>query len=170
MKITKTLLIALFIPFITHATEADDAKLTLAREVIASMHADKMFDQLAGQMQQMAAQSMNLSTANLSPEKKAAATKVMGQVMTLSMESAKELLTQMDTVYANVYSDAELQAMKAFFTSAEGQSMLAKQPQIMAQMMPLVQNMQKELMPKIQALAAAAKTEAEASAEPDSTK
>jgi hypothetical protein len=56
----------------------------------------------------------------------------------------------MDGVYADVYTEAELRAMKTFFLSPEGQSMLAKQPQIMAHIMPLVQEMQRNLFPKVQ--------------------
>ena len=64
-------------------------------------------------------------------------------------QSAKGIISQMDHIYADVYSEAELRAMKNFFSSPEGQSMLAKQPQAMAHVMPLVQQMQRDLMPKL---------------------
>ncbi len=72
--------------------------------------------------------------------------------MDLSMASAKDLLLMMDVVYADVYSEEELLAMKSFFGSPAGQSMLAKQPQVMAKLMPLMQEMQRDLLPKIKQL------------------
>ncbi len=62
------------------------------------------------------------------------------------------MIAQLDLIYADVYSEAELKAMAVFFGSPEGRSMMAKQPQIMAKMMPLMQGMQRDLMPKIQQL------------------
>lgn len=135
---------------------ADDVKLTLAREVIQAMHADKMFDSMSAQMQQMAALSV---PAVGTPEQQAHAKQIQAKIMALSLESAKATLSKMDSIYADVYSEAELKAMKAFFTSPEGQSMLQKQPQIMQRMMPLIQEMQRDLRPKIMQLIQEEKTE-----------
>ena len=140
------------------------AQLELARQVIKASHFDRMFDQMGAQMQQMAAQSMNLSGLGQTPAQKEAATKYLGEVMALSMEAAKKMLEKVDGIYAEVYSEAELKAMLGFFSSAEGQSMLQKQPQIMQHMMPLVQEMQKELVPKIQQLVEKAKADEAAAA------
>ncbi|HVZ66302.1 MAG TPA: DUF2059 domain-containing protein [Lacunisphaera sp.] len=141
------------------AAPTDDhaAKLALARETIAAMHADKMFDAMAAQLKQMAGQLTPLP-ASATPEQRKKFEEIQAKALDLSMESVKGLMTKMDEVYANVYSEAELQAMKAFFVSPEGQSMLAKQPQVMAQMMPHVQEMQRDLMPKMKQLAEEAKT------------
>ena len=140
------------------------AQLDLARQVIKASKFDKVFDQMGTQMQQMAAQSMNLTSPDMSPAKRDAAMKVLGEVMKLATESTKTMLEKVDVIYAEVYSEAELKAMLAFFDSAEGQSMLNKQPQIMQRMMPFVQGMQRELMPKIQQIVEKAKA-AEAAAE-----
>jgi hypothetical protein len=132
------------------ATAPDPASVDLAHQVIKAMHADRMFDQMSAQMQQMAAQSINLNSANLTPQQKEAAAKMSSQIMALSMDAAKGLLSKMDVIYAQVYSEAELKAMKAFFESPEGMSMIQKQPQIMQKLMPYVQIMQRDLGPKIQ--------------------
>jgi len=156
----KTLLLLSMLALATGAIAQDNAvKLTLAREVISAMHADKMFDSMAGQMKQMAAMSAGIP-ADATPEQRQKAEAVQAKVMDLSMAAAKTMISQMDQIYADVYSEAELTAMKAFFTSPEGQSMLAKQPQIMTRIMPLVQQMQRDLMPKIQQLVEEAKAEA----------
>lgn len=140
------------------AAPADNhaAKLALAREAIAAMHADKMFDAMAAQLKQMPGQLAPLP-AGATPEQRKKFEEIQAKALDLSMESIKGLMTKMDEVYANVYSEAELQAMKAFFVSPEGQSMLAKQPQVMAQIMPLVQAMQRDLLPKMKQLAEEAK-------------
>ena len=133
------------------AAPANTAKQALAREVIAAMHADKMFDGMAAQMKQMATQMAALP-AEATPEQRQKFEEFQGKIMDLSMASAKDLLLMMDVIYADVYSEEELLAMKSFFASPEGQSMLTKQPQIMAKIMPLVQEMQRDLLPKIKQL------------------
>jgi hypothetical protein len=142
------------------------AKLALAQETIAAMKADKMFDSMAAQMRQMAASSMTLP-ADTTPENRQKAEELQGKMMDLTMGMLKGMMAKMGQVYADVYSEAELNAMKAFFTSSEGQSMLAKQPQIMTRIMPLVQEMQREMMPKIQQLVAEAKAAEAAAKTPD---
>lgn len=132
------------------------AKLALAREAIAAMQADKMFDGLAAQMKQMAAQHSQIP-ATATPEQRQKFEALQGKIMDLSMNEARTLITKMDAIYASVYSEAELKAMVAFFKSPEGQSMLAKQPQIMGQIMPLIQQMQRDIAPKMQKLIEEAK-------------
>jgi uncharacterized protein len=146
------------------ADAPDPANIDLAHQVIKAMHADRMFDQMAAQMQQMAAQSINLNSANLTPQQKALAEKMTAQITALSMDAAKGLLGKMDLIYAQVYSGAELKAMKAFFESPEGMSMIQKQPQIMQKLMPYAQAMQKDLGPKIQKIIQDARSEENAQA------
>lgn len=136
----------------------DAAKLALAREVIAAMQADKLIDRMTGQMKQMATQMAGAS-ANLSPEKRARAEALQGKIMALSVDMTKSLLTKMDTIYADVFTDAELKAMKAFYTSPEGASAQLKQAEIAKRLMPAVQEMQRGLMPKIQQIIADAQAE-----------
>jgi|CZKI01.1.fsa_nt_gi hypothetical protein len=163
-RIPPLVLCLALIPFLRAAEPApapDAAQIELAHQVIKSMHADRAFDQMSVQMQKIAAQSLSLNTANLTPEQKAAAAKVSSQVMALSIEAAKGLVDKMDVIYAEVYSPAELRAMKAFYESPEGVSMVEKQPQIMQKIMPYVTSMQRDLMPKIQKIAEAARVEAQ---------
>jgi hypothetical protein len=152
---------ALFIVLVAFSTglfaQQDAAKLTLAREVIALLQADKMIDGMLGQMKQMAAQS-TVVPPDATPEQKARAEKVQNDIMELSMSAAKKMITQMDQLYADVYSEDDLKAMKAFFSSPGGKSMISKQPQLMQRMMPMMQQMQQELMPQIQAITQSAKT------------
>jgi hypothetical protein len=157
MKSTRLLLVLLALATGAVAQE-NPAKLALARQVITAMRADKMFDAMTAQMKQMAGQSMPIP-AEANPEKRQKMEEFKAKVLDMSMESAKGLIAQLDHIYADVYSEAELQAMKGFFSSPEGQSMLAKQPQIMAHVMPLMQQMQRDLLPKIKEMAEQMKAE-----------
>jgi hypothetical protein len=129
----------------------DPAKLALARDVVAAMKVDKIFDPMVNHMKQLAAQSTVLPN-EATPDQRKKAEEIQGKIIDLSMETAKGLLSHMDEIYATVYSDAELKAIKAFYTSPEGEAVVTKQPQIMSQLMPFVQQAQRDLMPKIQAL------------------
>jgi hypothetical protein len=150
----------------------DPAKLALAREVIAVMKADKMFDGMAAQMKQSAAQ-ITAVAPDAPAEQRQRAEALQAKIVDLSMAAAKGMVSKMDQVYADVYTMGELTAMKTFFSSPEGQSMLSKQPQIMAHVMPMVQEMQRTLIPQVQKLvedAKAADAAASAPATPPVTK
>jgi hypothetical protein len=163
-SVKKIPFVILCLALISSLHAAEPGQLELARKVIKATQFDRVFDQMGAQMQQMAMQSMNQSAPNQTPAQKEAATKVLDEIMKLSMDSAKAMLEKVDVIYAEVYSEAELKAMLTFFDSPEGKSMLQKQPQVMQHMMPLVQGMQKELMPKIQQIVQKAKAEADAAA------
>jgi hypothetical protein len=150
-KMKNTRLVLVLLALVTSAVAQDNPKLALARQAIAAMQADKMFDNMAGQMKQMAMQMAGVPPG-ATPEQRKQTEELQGRIMELSMNAAKGMIAKMDQIYADVYSEAELHAMIAFFNSPEGQSMMAKQPQVMAQLMPLMQGMQRELMPKIQQL------------------
>lgn len=153
----KTSLLIALVAFSTGLfAQQDPAKLALAREVTAALQADKMIDGMMDQMKQMAAQS-TVVAPDATPEQKAKAEKLQNDIMELSLNAAKKMIAQMDQLYAEVYSEDDLKAMKAFFTSTGGKSMISKQPQLMQRMMPMMQQMQQELMPQIQALAQQAK-------------
>lgn len=168
MKITRLLLALLVVTTAAFAQDNKDAKLALAREAIAAMKADKLFDGMTAQMKQLAAQQP--LPVNATPEQRQRVEAFRAKVLDLSVESAKNMIAQMDQLYADIYSEAELKAMIGFFKSTEGQSMIAKQPLVMQRAMMMTQAAQRELMPKMQKLMADMKAEEEAakakSAEP----
>ena len=140
------------------ALEDNVTKLGLAREAINAMQVDKMFESMGVQLKQMVLQQTPIP-ADATPEQRKQFDELIGKVMDLSMSEAKGLMQKVDVIYAEVYSEAELRAMVAFFNSAEGKSMLEKQPKIMAGMMPLVEEMQQKLMPKVKKLVDEAKAD-----------
>jgi len=151
------------------AEEANAAKLALAREAIAAMQVDKMLDGMAGQIKKMAMQRAQLP-ATATPAQRERFDVFMGRVTELAMVEVKTMVSKLDSIYAEVYSEAELKAITSFFTTTEGKSMLAKQPQVMTRLMPLMQELQAGMMPKLQKLAqeleAEMKTDAAAAATP----
>jgi len=157
MKLLKPFLLLLALAPALHA-EVSETKLALAREVIVAMRADKMFDTLGPQLQQMAIHQAGLPDS-LTPEQRAKAEEFIGKIMELTLLEAKAMIGKMEAVYADVYSEEELRAIVAFFTSPAGQSMLDKQPELMNRVMPLAQEMQRSLIPQIQALTEAFKAE-----------
>lgn len=121
-------------------------KLKLAREVIELMEADAMIDGMTEQMMQnMAGQPGNPSGDQ---------TALQDRIVKIAEEAAREMITEFDAIYAEIYTVEELEGIKAFFSSPAGQSMIKKQPELMGRIMPMVQRMQQNMLPKIQAAVA----------------
>jgi hypothetical protein len=74
-----------------------------------------------------------------------------------------ELMQEMGAIMARLYTGEELAKMKDYYSSSEGKSIMHKQPQVMAEYMPLVtkrmQSMQIEMMRKVQKRVAEALSE-----------
>ena len=151
MKITKIALVLLSLTSTIFAQE-NPAKLKLAREVIVAMQANKAFDGMMAQMKEMAIQLTAKADSTSTPEQRQKKEAIQGKIMDLSMNFARGITSKLDHIYAEVYSETELNAMKAFYTSPEGQSMIAKQPSIIKHMMPLIQEMQQDLQSQIEKL------------------
>jgi hypothetical protein len=158
------LVVALCSLALSSRAEVSAEKLALAREAIAAMQADKIFDGMTEQMKQMASQMAQLPQ-DMTPAQRATMQNFQEKVMDVSMDMVKGMMAKMDGVYAKVYSEAELKAMIAFFNSPEGRSMLQKQSAIMAEIMPIIQSMQAELMPRLDQLTKELQAELAADAE-----
>ena len=110
-----------------------------------------MFDSMATQLKQSADQ-MTTPPPGATPEQIKLAEALPAKILDLTMTAARGMIAKLDHLYAEIYSETELKAMKTFFSSPTGQSMLAKQPQLVARVMPMTQQMQRDLMPKIKQL------------------
>lgn len=115
---------------------AQDGKLEKAREVFRVMQGealiDEVFDIAFRQMDGMTQQSH----PDMPPEALAI---VQEEVITSLKKATPELLDQMAVVYGEVFTEAELDGMLAFYTSPVGQSILAKTPQVTQQTMQFSQ-------------------------------
>lgn len=157
MKISLRLIIPLFIFTSFASADHHGDKLKLAREVIELMDADAMIDGMTEQMKSMM-QNMAAQQGNSSEQRNA----LQDRIVEISMEAAREMIKEFDKLYADVYTMEELAGMKEFFGSSVGRSMLQKQPELMGRIMPMVQQMQQGMAPKIQAAIAEIKQAATA--------
>jgi hypothetical protein len=160
MKITRSLPVLLALA--TGAFAQDPAaKQALAHEVIVAMHADRMFDTMVAQTKQLSTEMLALPPT-ATPEQRKQADEAQAKIMQLTLDATKGMMVKMNQIYAELYTDAELNSMKAFFTSPEGQSMLTKQGAVLARIRPLFQDMQRDLGPRLEKIVADAKPAAPA--------
>jgi hypothetical protein len=131
----------------------DPAKLALAREVIKAMQADRQMETTFNHIKKMVTNDPSmLASPSVTAEQKAEIAKLQAQTLDMVNESYKEIATKMEVAYAEVFSTEEMEAIKAFYASPVGAAMVAKQPQLMQRLMPIMQHTQGELMQKIRAM------------------
>ena len=129
------------------------AQIALAQEAIKAMGADRQIEAMAGQLKQMAAaQGGTLAPANATAEQKAAVATMQASIQELATDSTKRMLTALATGFAEVFTEAELTAIKGFFNSPEGQGFKAKQPQLSMKIGPQMQQLNDELRQKVGAI------------------
>ncbi|CAN5891591.1 hypothetical protein BH11PSE1_BH11PSE1_31440 [soil metagenome] len=123
--------------------------LDLARRYVAAMHMDRtMQAMMSTVMPAMMDQVMTGGAAKLPPEMQTEFRKIASEVMTDSMtRMVPKLVERLPQIYAETYSEAELEDIVRFYESASGQSALAKSPTIATRIMPIVA----EMMPSVQA-------------------
>ena len=145
MKIIKLILILALASASAYATENNASQLNLAREVIEASQVNKMFDNMGPQLKQLVLQQNPVPTKATAEQRKEQV-ELIGKVLDFAMNEYKGLMAELAAVYADIYTEAELQAMLTFFSSPEGKSMLAKQPQVMAKVIPIAQEMNNGVM------------------------
>lgn len=129
-------------------TEAE--KTAMATEIATMMTDPAMMDQMfAPEAMAGAIPDMSAMCAAVPADQQAACTQRMEgssatlqSVQTEMMDKAKamqpQLMQDMGAIMARTYTGEELAAMHAFYKSPEGQAILQKQPQVMAEFMPAV--------------------------------
>jgi uncharacterized protein len=158
------------------ANEAE--KAAMATEIATIMTDPAMMDQMfSSQMAAGAMPDMSAMCAAVPPDQAAACTQKMDASKTTATSVATEmtdkakalmpaLMQDMGTIMAAKYTGEELVAMKDFYSSPEGKSIMQKQPQVMAEFMPKMlermQPLQMEMVQKLseRMIAAAAATTA----------
>lgn len=130
----------------------NSAKLELAHQVITATGIEQTLDQMIVQTMQPAIDAAAHAPAGTTPEEREKFDQWHRKMMNLSVQSGQDLLDRVDHLYADLYSEQELLAIKAFFTSPEGRALLSKQPQVIARLTSLVQDMARDLKPKVQQL------------------
>lgn len=144
-------------------TDAEKAKI--AGEIATLMTDPKMIDGVIDSMSGVIMPTMqNMCETVPAAQRDACLARVekarpaMEESMKEGMEQVKtimpELMQEMGAIMARVYTGEELAKMKDYYSSPEGRSVMQKQPQVMAEYMPIVtqrmQAMQIDLMRKVQ--------------------
>jgi hypothetical protein len=157
MKKTLTLILSLFIAGAAFA----DAH-SKAVELMKLMEIRKNIDASMGQIQQFSASMID--SQGLDPEAAAQAKKVAAKSTEVSMNAIKEMNWEgmFAEIYAEVFTEEEIQGMIDFYKSPVGQKMLAKQPELAAATMQKMQVEMAKVMPAIQQAAMEAVAEAQA--------
>ncbi|MGD0577866.1 MAG: DUF2059 domain-containing protein [Bryobacteraceae bacterium] len=142
---------------------ADEAsKKAKIDEMLQLMHYDQTMKQMLEQMQSM--QIEQLKKMDGPAEARALAEEIMQKVMALiadhwSYEKVKPICVQL---YAEVFSEEEIDGIVSFYRSPAGKAMLEKMPQMMQRMMTMMQKLTGDLQPEIQKIAEEAKRKADA--------
>lgn len=139
---------------IAHADEATKDKKI--QELFAVTHVDHITNQMADNMLSQMNNMMKQQTAgaDLNPAQHQImsdfTTKVSGMVhQQLAWDKLK---SQFTTLYANAYTEPEIDAILAFYRSPAGQTMLAKLPEINAKSQQLGQSEITTLIPQLRAM------------------
>lgn len=136
-------------PF-AHAAPPSEAQVDRLLEV---MDLQKMLDGMLAQMEQ-ATQQMGQSMLgeNASAEERARFERTMAdqQAFLQQMMTAEKLRPIYRSVYTDVFTAEEVQAMADFYGSEVGRSIMQKMPQVMGRSMQAMQPMMQEMMQQVQ--------------------
>ncbi len=132
--------------------QAEPATRATIEKFLQVTEAANMMDQAYQNMDQMTAQM--LASSGLDVEKDPQIQKDMQEMNALvrAEMSWDKLEEPLIALYGNVFSEAELQDIIAFYQSDAGQKMLKRQPELIQGTMVMMQEQMQTLMPKIKAL------------------
>jgi hypothetical protein len=130
----------------TPPPKTDAEKLAMATEIAELMSDPKMIDQMvdgmAGQMTATTGQVCSSLPAEQAPacqERMASMQPILGEIVKEAMDEAKammpEFMKDYGAIMAREYTGEELAAMKDYYSSPEGKSVLQKQPAVMTEYM-----------------------------------
>jgi hypothetical protein len=136
---------------------ADEAsKRTKVEELVSVMHMDRMMNQMMEAVKGQTSQMMlRLPGADsLTPEQQKIMTDFQAKALQIVIDSMgwKSMEPQFVTLYAQNFTEDEIDGMLAFYKSPTGQSVLNKMPQLTTSAMQLTQSRMVDVQPKLKAL------------------
>jgi uncharacterized protein len=138
---------------LSHTAHADEAsRRAKAQEMLTLLHLDRVMDQLMNNMmEQVSTTSRQMFGANIKPEDQAKIDEFQKQVFQLiqSQLGWKALEPEYVTIYANNFTDEQLDAILAFYKSPTGIALVEKLPTLTAQGMQLAQSKMLLLQPQM---------------------
>ena len=133
--------------FAAPVAQAQDAQpsarqLELARRLFNDMHMDQMMAAMTRQMAPAMTAQMRKSNPNISAEQAQAISEAAHESMSAVMP---KLIERMIPLYATTLTQKELEDTVAFYEGPSGKAILAKLPQISAQIVPIMTDMMPEM-------------------------
>lgn len=139
------------------AARADEAsKEAKVKELFAAMHMNHVLDPMLKSIQQEMEQMVESPAGmqQMTPAQKKLTQDYLAQSMAVVNHDLGWTALEPEYVklYANTYSESEIDGILAFYKSPAGQAMLAKSPQLTQGAMQIVHSKMGAFQPKIQAL------------------
>jgi uncharacterized protein len=136
---------------------ADEAsKRAKVKELISVMHMDRMMDQMLEAIKGQTEQAMQQRPGadSMTPEQKKIETDYQAKALQIVIDSMgwKAIEPQFVTLYAQNFTEDEIDGMVTFYKSPTGQAVLNKMPQLMTSTMQLTQSLMVDVQPKLNAL------------------
>jgi hypothetical protein len=141
LALTLSLLVA---GLIATPQETKEAKI---ERILAATNSTAMMDQIITQIRTLAASQL---PPGMTPEQQAKAAEVTTKMMELMKSRMDKIRPDLVKVYAETFSDQEIDGMLAFYESPAGRAMLQKMPTVTGQIMGLMQSQMGDMMLEIQ--------------------
>ena len=146
--------LALFLVLALSATAHADlaSRRAKAQEMLLLLHMDRLMDQLmSGTMNQMSTMTKSLGSGNLKPEDQARLDDFQKRVFQLisSQVGWKALEPDYVELYANNFTDDQLDAILAFYKSPAGVALIDKLPTLTTEGMQIAQSKMTALQPQL---------------------
>lgn len=132
--------------------QAEPATRATIEKFLQVTEAANMMDQAYQNMDQMTAQMLASSGLDTKRDKQIQQDMQEMNALVRAELSWDKLEEPMIALYGNVFSEAELQDIIAFYQSDAGQKMLKRQPELIQGSMVMMQEHMQQLMPKMKAL------------------
>jgi hypothetical protein len=138
------------------AARADEAsKRAKVEELVSVMHMDRMMNQMLEAIKGQTEQAMQQPGADsMTPEQKKIETDYQAKALQIVIDSMgwKAMEPEFVTLYAQNFTEEEIDGMVTFYKSPTGQAVLNKMPQLMSSAMQLAQSRMVDIQPKMKAL------------------
>jgi hypothetical protein len=125
---------------------ADDAsKSAKAEELLQLMQGDQIMKMMQPMMNGMLAQA----NKDMPAEQRAKAGDMQQKFMALVAVSLNKAKPALAKVYADTYTEEEIDAILTFYKSPAGKALLQKMPEVMQRSMPVMMQMMSDLQPEL---------------------
>lgn len=127
---------------------ADEAsKSAKAEELLQLTQGAQMMKSIMASMKGMMTVQMN--KADMPAEKRAKASEMQERMMTLVTDRLSKAKPALVKIYADTYTEEELDGILAFYKSPAGKALLQKMPQVMERSMPVMMELMGDVQSEI---------------------